>query len=52
MFYISVFDVFQESEVDFTEIEEALVLIKQKKQREQAPPDFLQKVDDELNKGK
>ncbi|XP_035828549.1 protein fantom isoform X2 [Aplysia californica] len=40
----------KESEVDFTEIEEALVLIKQKKQREQAPPDFLQAVDDELSK--
>ncbi|BFZ12751.1 hypothetical protein BsWGS_15789 [Bradybaena similaris] len=40
----------KESEVDFTEIEEALVLIKQKKQREQQPPDFLLAVDDELNK--
>ncbi|XP_059142176.1 protein fantom-like [Physella acuta] len=39
----------KESQVDFTEIEEALVLIKQKKQREQKPPDFLQAVDDELS---
>lgn len=40
----------KESAVDFTEIEEALVLIKQKKQQEQPAPDFLQAVDDELNK--
>ncbi|RUS82637.1 hypothetical protein EGW08_009590 [Elysia chlorotica] len=40
----------KESAVDFTEIEEALVLIKQRKQQDQQPPDFLQAVDDELNK--
>uniref|UniRef100_A0A2C9M2E5 C2 domain-containing protein n=1 Tax=Biomphalaria glabrata TaxID=6526 RepID=A0A2C9M2E5_BIOGL len=39
-----------ESQVDFTEIEEALVLIKQKKQRDQRPPDFLQEVEDEFHK--
>ncbi|KAK6982601.1 protein fantom [Biomphalaria glabrata] len=40
----------KESQVDFTEIEEALVLIKQKKQRDQRPPDFLQEVEDEFHK--
>lgn len=40
----------KESAVDFTEIEEALVLVKQKKQKLQAHPDFLQKVDEELEK--
>ena len=34
--------------VDFTEIEEALVLGKHKKQN----PDFLQKVDEEFEKGR
>ncbi|XP_060591570.1 protein fantom-like isoform X2 [Ruditapes philippinarum] len=40
----------KESAVDFTEIEEALVLVKQKKQQLQAHPEFLQRVDDELDK--
>ena len=43
--------VLQESAVDFTEIEEALVLVKQKKQKLAAHPDFLQQVDEELEKG-
>ena len=47
-FYVTI----QESAVDFTEIEEALVLVKQKKQKLQAHPDFLQKVDEEFEKGK
>ena len=41
-----------EGAVDFTEIEEALVLVKQKKQKLSAHPDFLQKVDEEFEKGK
>lgn len=40
----------KESAVDFTEIEEALVLVKQKKQKLAAHPDFLQQVDEELEK--
>ena len=44
--------VFQESAVDFTEIEEALVLVKQRKEREEDNLDFLHKVSDEKNKGK
>ncbi|KAJ8302489.1 LOW QUALITY PROTEIN: hypothetical protein KUTeg_018885 [Tegillarca granosa] len=40
----------KESAVDFTEIEEALVLVKQKKQKSIPKPDFLQKVDEELSK--
>ncbi|XP_053402324.1 protein fantom-like isoform X7 [Mercenaria mercenaria] len=40
----------KESAVDFTEIEEALVLVKQKKQQLKAHPEFLQRVDDELEK--
>ena len=43
--------IFQESAVDFTEIEEALVLVKQRKQNLQAQPEFLQKVDEEFEKG-
>ena len=42
---------FQESAVDFTEIEEALVLVKQRKEREEDNLDFLTKVSDEKNKG-
>jgi hypothetical protein len=42
----------QESAIDFTEIEEALVLVKQKKQKSIPDPDFLQKVDVEMSKGK
>jgi len=41
----------QESAVDFTEIEEALVLVKQKKQKLAAHPEFLHRVDEELDKG-
>ena len=41
----------QESALDLTELEDALVLVKQKKQKTQAPPDFLQQVDSELDKG-
>ncbi|KAK6185889.1 hypothetical protein SNE40_008027 [Patella caerulea] len=40
----------RESGVDFTEIEEALVLIKQKRQREIKKPEFLQQVDEEKDK--
>ncbi|XP_052231915.1 protein fantom-like isoform X2 [Dreissena polymorpha] len=40
----------KESAVDFTEIEEALVLVKQKKQKLAAHPEFLQRVDEELDK--
>ena len=40
-----------EGAVDFTEIEEALVLVKQMKQKVSAHPDFLQKVDEEFEKG-
>ncbi|WAR12637.1 FTM-like protein, partial [Mya arenaria] len=39
-----------ESAVDFTEIEEALVLVKQKKQKLTAHPEFLHRVDEELDK--
>ena len=38
--------------MDFTEIEEALVLVKQRKEREEDNLDFLHKVSDEKNKGK
>ena len=41
----------QESALDLTELEDALVLVKQKKMKMQSPPDFLQQVDDELDKG-
>lgn len=37
--------------MDFTELEEALVLVKQKKQKEIKQPEFLQKVDEEMDKG-
>ncbi|XP_069113817.1 protein fantom-like isoform X2 [Argopecten irradians] len=40
----------KESAIDFTEIEEALVLVKQKRQQELPEPDFLQKVDMEKDK--
>ncbi|XP_062566792.1 protein fantom-like [Saccostrea cucullata] len=40
----------KESAIDFTEIEEALVLVKQKKQQSVPDPDFLQKVDKEMSK--
>ncbi|XP_052817311.1 protein fantom-like isoform X2 [Mya arenaria] len=40
----------KESAVDFTEIEEALVLVKQKKQKLTAHPEFLHRVDEELDK--
>ncbi|XP_041375657.1 protein fantom-like [Gigantopelta aegis] len=40
----------KESAIDFTEIEEALVLVKQKKQHEQKHPEFLQRVDEEMEK--
>ncbi|XP_067934908.1 protein fantom-like [Watersipora subatra] len=40
----------KESAVDFTEIEEALVLVKQRKEREEDNLDFLHKVSDEKNK--
>ncbi|KAL4234620.1 Protein fantom [Mactra antiquata] len=40
----------KESAVDFTEIEEALVLVKQKKQKLKAHPEFLERVDEELDK--
>ncbi|KAK3603408.1 hypothetical protein CHS0354_009388 [Potamilus streckersoni] len=40
----------KESAIDFSEIEEALVLIKQKKQKEMKPPDFLHLVDEEKDK--
>lgn len=43
--------VLQESALDLTELEDALVLVKQKKQRAAPDPDFLQKVDMEINKG-
>lgn len=42
---------FQESAIDFSEIEEALVLVKQKKQQSVPDPDFLQRVDREMSKG-
>ncbi|XP_046557106.1 protein fantom-like isoform X4 [Haliotis rubra] len=38
------------SAVDFTEMEEALVLVKQKKQKAMPQPDFLQQVDNEMTK--
>ena len=41
-----------EGAVDFTEIEEALVLGKQTKQKLSVHPDFLQKVDEEFEKGR
>lgn len=41
----------QESAIDFSEIEEALVLVKQKKQQSVPDPDFLQRVDREMSKG-
>ena len=41
-----------EGAVNFKEIEEALVLVKQKKQKLSAHPDFLQKVDEEFEKGR
>ena len=37
---------------DFMEIEEALVLVKQKKRKLSAHPDFLQKVDEEFEKSR
>ncbi|XP_046328976.2 protein fantom-like isoform X5 [Haliotis rufescens] len=40
----------KESAVDFTEMEEALVLVKQKKQKAMPQPDFLQQVDNEMTK--
>ncbi|KAL8619480.1 hypothetical protein ACOMHN_011831 [Nucella lapillus] len=40
----------KESAVDMTELEDALVLVKQKKQKTQAPPDFVQRVDTEMDK--
>nr|KAG5707913.1 hypothetical protein BaRGS_031644 [Batillaria attramentaria] len=40
----------KESALDMTELEDALVLVKQKKQKMAAPPDFLQQVDTELDK--
>uniref|UniRef100_K1QMS1 Protein fantom n=1 Tax=Magallana gigas TaxID=29159 RepID=K1QMS1_MAGGI len=40
----------KESAIDFSEIEEALVLVKQKKQQSVSDPDFLQKVDREMSK--
>ncbi|XP_021379189.1 protein fantom-like isoform X4 [Mizuhopecten yessoensis] len=40
----------KESAIDFTEIEEALVLVKQRRQQELPEPDFLQKVDNEKDK--
>ncbi|CAC5421683.1 RPGRIP1L [Mytilus coruscus] len=40
----------KESAIDFSEIEEALVLVKQKKQKAIPDPDFLQKVDVEISK--
>ncbi|CAG2189302.1 RPGRIP1L [Mytilus edulis] len=40
----------RESAIDFSEIEEALVLVKQKKQKAIPDPDFLQKVDVEVSK--
>ncbi|XP_071176940.1 protein fantom-like isoform X11 [Mytilus edulis] len=40
----------KESAIDFSEIEEALVLVKQKKQKAIPDPDFLQKVDVEVSK--
>lgn len=43
--------VLQESALDLTELEDALVLVKQKKQRAAPDPDFLQKVDMEITKG-
>ena len=41
----------QESAVDFQEIEEALVIVKQRKEAQNQELDFLQKVDDEKHKG-
>ena len=41
-----------EGAINFKEIEEALVLVKQKKQKLSAHPDFLQKVDEEFEKGR
>ncbi|XP_067651387.1 protein fantom-like isoform X8 [Haliotis asinina] len=40
----------KESAVDFTEMEEALVIVKQKKQKAMPQPDFLQQVDNEMTK--
>jgi protein fantom len=37
--------------VDFTEIEEALVLVKQRKEKGEQELDFLEKVDGETKKG-
>lgn len=40
----------KESALDLTELEDALVLVKQKKQKMAPPPDFLQQVDSELDR--
>ena len=41
----------QESAIDFQEIEEALMIVKQRKETESHDLDFLHKVDDERSKG-
>ena len=42
---------FQESAIDFQEIEEALTIVKQRKEKESHQLDFLHKVDDERGRG-
>ena len=41
----------KESAVDFQEIEEALMIVKQRKEQQNQELDFLQRVDDEQGKG-
>ena len=41
----------QESAVDFQEIEEALMIVKQKREKENQELDFLHKVEEEQVKG-
>ena len=41
----------KESAIDFQEIEEALMIVKQRKERENQELEFLEKVDDETNIG-
>ena len=45
------FVIFKESAVDFQEIEEALMIVKQRKTQGEQELEFLQKVDDEKHKG-
>ena len=48
---VRVIEFFKESAIDFQEIEEALTIVKQRKEKESHQLDFLHKVDDERSKG-